>query len=147
MLLFVTLASAAPAYELLRQRDPVTCADLGEATVGLRDELLGLARPDTLPALVSVRAAACLAERFGADPVAHGQFATWMSGADSGGFALMVLSRVEHLPPPVVAALLARGALSPNRRVRARALQLSLKAAEAASVPAPSSSSPAAPTP
>lgn len=145
MLFFVALAAAAPAYELLRQRDPVTCADLGEATVALRDELLGLARPDTLPATVQVRAAACLAERFGADPVAQGQFATWMGGADSGGFALMVLSRVEHMPPAVATDLVARGALSPNRRVRARALQLSLSAAEADS--APSAPAPAAPTP
>lgn len=136
MLLSFALASAGPAYELLRQRDPVTCGDLGEATPGLRDELIGLTDPEIRPVLVHIRAANCLSERFSADPVVQGRFAGWMTSSETAGLALAVLHRAGDMAPEVARDLVGRAALSPNARVRATAMQLALTLPE-----------PAAPTP
>lgn len=136
MLLSFALASAGPAYELLRLRDPVTCADLGEATPSLRDELIGLTDPEIRPALVHIRAVNCLAERFATDPVAQGRFAGWMASDDTAGLALAVLHRAADMAPEVARDLVGRAALSPNARVRATAKQLALTLPEPAA-PAP----------
>lgn len=121
MLVLLASALAAPAYDLLKQRDAVSCADLGEATPALRDELLALTAPELLPASVPMRAVQCLAERFADDSAVQAAFAAWPADAARPGQVLLLLSRVESLPPAVATPLVRAALVAPHERVRAKA--------------------------
>lgn len=134
MFLLATLAFASPAYDQLKLRDPVPCSGLGEATPALRDELLALASPATLPSVVPMRAADCLADRFGEDPAVQAAFLAWMTDPERPGQALLVLGRADTLPEPLVVGLLAGALQSPSVRVKERAQAVAIARA---GVPAP----------
>lgn len=121
MLLFFAHALASPAYDLLKLRDPVACAALGEATPALRDELLTLSAPETLPSSVPMRAADCLAERFGEDAVVQAAFTAWTMDPARPGQVLLLLGRVETLPEPLAVALLRGALVSPSGRLTEKA--------------------------
>jgi hypothetical protein len=119
MLFFVSLAAAGPAYDQLRSRDPVTCDDLGARSDALRDELVALTAPDVQPSLVQVRAANCLAERFGDDDTAQAAFSRWVGDPQYAGLALAVLRRADRLPPAFATALATQAVAAPHPRVAA----------------------------
>ena len=144
MLLWISLAAAGPAYDLLRLRDPVGCADLGPATTTLREELVALTDAAVRPSLVQVRAASCLGERFATDAAAQALFAGWMTDPESAGLALAVLHHAADLPPPLAQSLAERALASPNRRVAAFGQQaLAVPTSDTADAPASTAVEPA----
>lgn len=121
LVLWGAALAGSPAYDLLKQRDAVSCAELGEATPALRDELLALTAPERLPAAVPMRAAGCLAERFPDDPEVQAAFRAWPADPARPGQVLLLLARVDTLPEPVAAALVRGALVAPNDRVRRKA--------------------------
>lgn len=83
--------NADPVLRALRMRDGVACADL-PADPDLAAKLHLLAEADVAPAAVPLRAAACLTERFSADPRFLAWVTPWFSDEDRGGLAFAVLS-------------------------------------------------------
>ena len=140
MLLWAAVAAASPVADQLRARDGVECVALGEASAALRDELLALAAPATLPASVPMRAAQCLAERFGDDAAVITELSRWADDPARPGQVLLLLARAETLPEPVAVAVVGAALRSPHTRVSARAGQLvavSARPALRALAPAP----------
>ncbi|GDX81483.1 hypothetical protein LBMAG42_32940 [Deltaproteobacteria bacterium] len=121
MLFLFSHAFAAPAFDLLKLRDPVPCAALGEATPVLRDELLLLTAPDILPSSVPMRAADCLAERFAEDPAVQAAFTAWTLDPARPGQVLLLLGRADTLPEPMALALVRGSLASPSARVSEKA--------------------------
>lgn len=118
MIAWIAAAAASPVHDLLRQTDAMSCADLGEATSALRDELLSLTTPG--PSVVPVRAARCLVARFPADPLVLGAVLPWMTDPERAGLALAVLGQADLLDERD-AVRLATAALSvadPTQRAR-----------------------------
>lgn len=120
ILAFSAFAADGPAYRALRSRDGVSCADLGEATPALRDELLALTDPAVLPSSVPMRAAGCLVSRFGADPVVAEAVLPWMTDPSRRGLALVVAGGVDSFPEPVAVRIAEAGLSVDDAAWRAR---------------------------
>ncbi len=121
ILIAASLALAGPAYDLLKVRDAVGCDALGEATPALRDELLLLAAPDVLPSAVPMRAALCLAQRFGDDASVRSTVVDWTADPAHRGQVLLLLGNTDGLRDPLASELVAAALLAGDERVRARA--------------------------
>lgn len=140
MTLLVALALATPTSTLLAARDGVSCLDLGEPTGALRDELMALAQPDVMPPAVPVRAAGCLAERFGTDPVVQDAVVAWTADESRQGLALAALLRVDLLGEPGAVRAVQAALASPLPRVSQKARDMapgSVHPSVRALVPAP----------
>lgn len=148
MILFLSaLATASPsaedtAYAVLRARDAVGCGALGEPTPALRDALVALADPATLPPAVPVRAAGCLVELYAEDPEIVEVVLPWMADPARHGLALVVASRLDALPEPAAVAL-ARAAMADGDETRRRRVAARLAKSERESVRAVASEVPA----
>jgi hypothetical protein len=120
ILTFLAGLANAGAIDTLRSRDAVACSALGDANPALRDELVALTDPATLPPAVPIRAANCLIDLYGADPIALGAVTGWMTDPERHGLALVVLGRLGDLDP-LVATELARKALTvPDEGMKTR---------------------------
>ncbi len=127
ILVAVSLALAGPAYDLLKVRDAVGCDALGEAVPALRDELLSLAAPEVLPSAVPMRAALCLAQRFGDDPSVRAILIGWTQEPAHVGQVMLLLANAEGLRDPLAAELVAAALHSNDQRLRARAKRVTLQ--------------------
>ena len=126
MLMLFSLATAGPAFDLLKLRDDVSCETLGAATPALRDELIVLTAPDQLPSAVPMRAVGCLAELYAEDTLVQAAFLSWIADPSRAGEALLLLGRAERLPVSLQTHLITTGLHAQSDRVRARAEKLVL---------------------
>ena len=124
MIFLFSLAAASDVQTALSARDGVSCMALGEHTDALRDELLALSQPEVMPPAVPVRAATCLAERFGTDPLVQDVIVGWSSDESRQGLALAALLRVDLLGEPGAARLVQAALLSPLPRVAQKAAEM-----------------------
>ncbi len=124
MIFLLSLALASPVSTALSARDGVSCATLGEHSDALRDELMALSQPDVLPPAVPVRAATCLAERFGTDPRVQDAMLSWVSDESRQGLALAALMRVDLLGEPGAVRMVQAALSSPLPRVAQKATEM-----------------------
>jgi hypothetical protein len=124
MMLLVALAYASPVSDALAARDGGSCAALGEATPALRDELVALTDPATLPPTVPVRAASCLVERFGTEPSVQELVAGWTVDAERQGLAMAALLVVDQLGEPGAMRVVQAALASPLARVSQKAREV-----------------------
>lgn len=118
--LFVSLAWAGPAYDVLVPRDGVSCDALGEATPALRAELFELAQSDVMPPWVPMRAADCLIVRYAADAELVPMITPWLTDPERRGLALVVLDRLASLPEADAIALARTALATDDAKWRAR---------------------------
>ncbi len=124
MIILFSVALASPVSDALAARDGVDCLSLGEPTSMLRDELLGLTDPAILPSSVPMRAASCLAERFGTESVVQDAIVAWSSDSERQGLAMAALMRVDLLGEPGALRVVQAALASPLPRVATKAREM-----------------------
>ncbi len=83
------------AGRVLSARDPVGCAQLGNADAALRDQLVPLTDPNLMPPWLPMRAAECLIELYPHDPVTTTLAAGWLTDPGTLGLALTVARKID----------------------------------------------------
>lgn len=121
MIILFSLALATPVSDALAARDGMDCMSLGEPSAALRDELLALTDPSILPAAVPMRAASCLAERFGTESVVQDAIVAWSIDSERQGLAMAALMRVDLLGEPGAVRVVQAALASPLPRVATKA--------------------------
>ena len=126
MIILLSLAVASPVSETLAARDGMDCMSLGEPTAALREELLALTDPAILPAAVPMRAASCLAERFGTESAVQDAIIAWSVDSERQGLAMAALMRVDLLGEPGAVRVVQVAMASPLPRVATKAREMVL---------------------
>ncbi|MBM4367222.1 MAG: hypothetical protein FJ102_13510 [Deltaproteobacteria bacterium] len=124
MILSLSLAFASPVSDALAARDGVDCMSLGDPSPALRDELLALTDPAILPPSVPMRAASCLAERFGTESVVQDAIVAWSTDSERQGLAMAALLRVDLLGEPGAVRVIQAALASPLPRVATKAREM-----------------------